>query len=248
MEKNDKKLDNNLLDDNTLEENQPQFIIEGDDPELENEEVEIETPKYDDDLNTSLTEDEVNDLDVEEIEILMQKIDVELEEYENLFLAGQNAGKTYEEIVEDGYNDDEYNRLKALNKKLLKNKKALMKAKKESGFFSNVPTFGAVMFIVILLLTIIPVVPFLPFEITVLLANIIGSITSNSKAAFILTAILYDIILLLIEAIYVIRLYKKGKDSIDKFRNFKSMLVLAIVNLVIAIPGIIMVFVYVGWN
>ena len=217
-------------------------LVENQDPDnIELTDEDFDAPIYDDKLNTSLTEDEINDLDVDEIDILMQKIDVEIEEYENIFVNGEMKGKTYEEICEDGYNDDEYLRLKALNKKLQKNKKAILKARKEKGFFSNVPTVGLIMFIVTTLLTIVPVVPYLPWELAVVFAQIIGSITTNSKVIFILIPILYDLIFLIVECIYLLKLYKKGNDSIDKFRNFKSMLVLVIVNFIVMIPGIIIV-------
>ena len=221
-------------------------LVENQDPDnielvdVDNEE-EFDAPVYDDKLNTSLTEDEINDLDIDEIDILMQKIDVELEEYENIFLKGEMSGKTYEEIVEDGYNDDEFMRLKALNKKLLKNKKAILKARKEKGFFSNVPTIGLIMFIVTTLLTIVPVVPYLPWELAVVFAKVLGKISTNSAVIFILVPILYDLIFLVVETVYLLKLYKKGKDSVDKFRNFKSMLVLILVNFLIMVPGIIVV-------
>lgn len=221
-------------------------LVENQDPDsielvYEDNEEDFDAPVYDDKLNTSLTEDEINDLDIDEIDILMQKIDVELEEYENIFLKGEMSGKTYEEIVEDGYNDDEFMRLKALNKKLLKNKKAILKARKEKGFFSNVPTVGLIMFIVTTLLTIVPVVPYLPWELAVVFAKVLGKISTNSAVIFILVPILYDLIFLVVETVYLLKLYKKGKDSVDKFRNFKSMLVLIVVNFLIMVPGIIVV-------
>ena len=221
-------------------------LVENQDPDsielvYEENEEDFDAPVYDDKLNTSLTEDEINDLDIDEIDILMQKIDVELEEYENIFLKGEMSGKTYEEIVEDGYNDDEFIRLKALNKKLLKNKKAILKARKEKGFFSNVPTIGLIMFIVTTLLTVVPVVPYLPWELAVVFAKVLGKISTNSAVIFILVPILYDLIFLIVETVYLLKLYKKGKDSVDKFRNFKSMLVLIVVNFLIMVPGIIVV-------
>ena len=221
-------------------------LVENQDPDsielvYEDNEEDFDAPVYDDKLNTSLTEDEINDLDIDEIDILMQKIDVELEEYENIFLKGEMSGKTYEEIVEDGYNDDEFMRLKALNKKLLKNKKAILKARKEKGFFSNVPTVGLIMFIVTTLLTVVPVVPYLPWELAVVFAKVLGKISTNSAVIFILVPILYDLIFLVVETVYLLKLYKKGKDSVDKFRNFKSMLVLIVVNFLIMVPGIIVV-------
>ena len=221
-------------------------LVENQDPDsielVDEDNVEdFDAPVYDDKLNTSLTEDEINDLDIDEIDILMQKIDVELEEYENIFLKGEMIGKTYEEIVEDGYNDDEFMRLKALNKKLLKNKKAILKARKEKGFFSNVPTVGLIMFIVTTLLTVVPVVPYLPWELAVVFAKVLGKISTNSAVIFILVPILYDLIFLVVETVYLLKLYKKGKDSVDKFRNFKSMLVLIVVNFLIMVPGIIVV-------
>lgn len=250
--KSNKSLENKSLEEKTLENKvekneELEFteseatLVENLDPDALEETEDFDAPIYDDKLSTSLTEDEINDLDIDEIDILMQKIDVEIEEYENIFVNGEMNGKTYEEIVEDGYNDEEYLRLKALNKKLQKNKKAILKARKEKGFFSNVPTVGLIMFIVTTLLTIVPVVPYLPWELAVVFAQIIGSITTNSKVIFILIPILYDLIFLIVECIYLLKLYKKGNDSIDKFRNFKSMLVLVIVNFIVMIPGIIIV-------
>ena len=106
---------------------------------LETEEIEL--PKYEDDLNTSLTIDEINDLSENDIMLLLQKIDIEVEQYEDIYMKGEEEGLTIEEMNDKGFNETEYNRLLELSKALYKNLKALRKMKKDNSFFLMTETF-----------------------------------------------------------------------------------------------------------
>ena len=57
------------------------------------------------------------------------------------------------------------------------------------------------MFIVTTLLTVVPVVPYLPWELAVVFANVLGKISTNSAVIFILVPILYDLIFLVVETV-----------------------------------------------
>lgn len=203
---------------------------------------ENELPKYEDDLNTSLTIDEINDLSEIDIMLLMQKIDIELEEYENIYMRGEEEGLTFEEICEKGYNETEYLRLKELNKALYKNLKALRKMAKDNTFFSNIPLWSVFMFVIVALLTMYPVSPFLPTKLLGLVSNVIYKIFTNYKAAAIVFILMYHVLFLIIEVICLLLLKKKCKKENLGYKSVKNFLILIIINAVIMIPAIIILF------
>lgn len=212
--------------------------------EKENEMIENgnDLPEYQDDLSTAMSIDEINDLSESDIEVLMQKIDIELEEYEDIYMKGESLGKTYEEICEDGYNETEYNRLKELNKALYKNLKALRKMKKDNSMFSKIPVWGIIMSVVIALISTYPICPFLSTKIAVALEGLIDLIFTDYTAGCIVVICLYHALLLIIEGVSILLYYKSCKKNNEGYKGVKGFLILYCINIVLMIYPIIIVF------
>lgn len=218
-----------LSDENLNESEELQVIIE--EPQ-ENE------PFYDE-LNTSLTIDEIQDLSEQDIELLIEKVDIEIEKYEDIYIKGEEEGKTYEEIQKDGFDEEEYKRLKALNKALYKNKKALKKIQKEDTFFASIPMWGILLCLAIALLTIYPVSPFLPTKLCTALSEIIMKIFDDYRNGATVFFILYNILFLAIEGICLLCIYKKCKKENKGYKSVKNFAILIIVNFALMIYPIV---------
>lgn len=218
-----------LSDENLNESEELQVIIE--EPQ--------ETEPFYDELNTSLTIDEIQDLSEQDIELLIEKVDIEIEKYEDIYIKGEEEGKTYEEIQEDGFDEEEYKRLKALNKALYKNKKALKKIKKEDTFFASIPMWGILLCLAIALLTIYPVSPFLPTKLCTVLSEIIMKIFDDYRNGATVFFILYNILFLAIEGICLLCIYKKCKKENKGYKSVKNFAILIIVNFALMIYPIV---------
>ena len=95
------------------------------------------TVVYEDDLSTSLSIEEIKDLNEGDIYLLIEKIDIELEQYEDILMRAQEKGFNFEEAIIEVYNVSECERLKELKKALYKNLKEIKKAKKSKVVFDR---------------------------------------------------------------------------------------------------------------
>lgn len=202
-------------------------------------EEETELPVYEDDLNTSIKEDEIDNLNEEDIFMLIEKIDIELMQYEDIFTKGIEEGKTFEEICDDGYNEDEMLRLKSLKKALYKRKKALKKINTDNSFFQVIPVWAIILFIVVAILTMFPVSPFLPTKFATYLADIIMKIFSDYFVGATVFVLLYHFIFIIIEGIILLVMYKKAKKEKTGLKKCKYFLILICINFALMIYPII---------
>lgn len=207
---------------------------------LETEEIEL--PKYEDDLNTSLAIDEINDLSENDIMLLLQKIDIEVEQYEDIYMKGEEEGLTIEEMNDKGFNETEYNRLLELSKALYKNLKALRKMKKDNSFFAVIPLWCIFMFVVVALLTMYPVSPFLPTKLLGVVSGIITKLFTDYRAGAIVFIVIYHVLFIIIEVVSLLFLRKKCKKTNQGFKSVKNFLILIIINVIIMIPALIILF------
>lgn len=189
------------------------------------------TVVYEDDLSTSLSIEEIKDLNEGDIYLLIEKIDIELEQYEDILMRAQEKGFNFEEAIIEGYNVSECERLKELKKALYKNLKEIKKAKKEDGFFAKIPGWYYIISLVIFLFTL----PFVSNLLTVHIAGAILPMFVNTKLSFKLIYIslfsLYMLVFILAGLIPIIKYAKKGKEIYDCKKTAKYMLVLFILNL-----------------
>ena len=233
MEENDKnKKDMEELDNSNNEENSDIDVV------IDEDDSEAELVSYEDAINTSLTIDDIKDLNEEDSYILIEKIDIEMEQYEDIYMKSEEQGDSYEELVAKGYNEEEYKRLKDLRKAIYKNLKSLKKVNKESGLFAKVPGWYFLIAVVVFLLTIAPVSPLLPAQIGLAVLNTFVSLQDYVYATYIIVFVLYTLILLSAELIPALIYLKKGKNSNEKFKIAKYMFTICIIGFVLMIPGI----------
>lgn len=212
---------------------------------IENEQ-EVEETFYDE-LSTSLTIDEIQDLSENDIVLLIEKVDIEIEKYEDIYVKGDSEGKTFEEIQKDGFDENEYNRLKALNKALYKNLKAMRKINKEDTFFASIPLWAILLCLAIALLTIYPVSPFLPTKLCTALSEIIMKFFDDYRNGATVFFILYNILFLVIEGICTLCIYKKCKKEGKGYKSVRNFAILIIVNFVLMIYPVV-AFLIAVWN
>lgn len=212
-----------------------------DNKDIINEEIKIEDVDYsnEDELKTNLTDEEIKALTDVEAQIVAQKIEIAIEKFENILVEAQDKGLSEEEIIELGFNEDEYFSLKELDKKIYKHMKLLRKKTKEGGFFGALPSWAFVLFIICAIFTIIPVNPYLPI-------SIYSSLLDSFKSKFMLgiggAYLIYFIylgIFLITELVLLVILLIKGRKAKEKMQSFKAYLVLFIINVIIDIPGLI---------
>lgn len=206
-------------------------------------------PEYEDDLSTSLEIEDIKNLNENEAYLLSQKIDIELEQYEDIYMRGEEEGKTFEEIENDGYNEKEYLRLKELNKAIFKHIKALRKMNQDNSFFAVTPLPFFLIFIAVVLLTMYPVSPFLPLKLLDAFSSLITLLFTNYTVGAVIFIILYHLIFIGAEFLVLLILVKKRKKregndkKLKNFRDLRNFLVLIIINsIVIIIPIIILIY------
>ena len=116
------KLENNELENDKVEKEDLELdkLDESDELDFSREVGEDEfaeipyakTVVYEDDLSTSLSIEEIKDLNEGDIYLLIEKIDIELEQYEDILMRAQEKGFNFEEAIIEGYNVSECERLK----------------------------------------------------------------------------------------------------------------------------------------
>lgn len=229
-EKKNQELENNV------ESEEEKFETE---EEINSEEIVEETYENDDDLNIYISTDDVKSLTEEEIDIVAVKVEVAIEKYENILMKGTDEALSFEEIIELGYDDEEYKRLKKLDKEIYKQRHALHKNVKETGFFGAMPSWAFALFIICALFTIMPVNPYLPI-------SIFGSLYPKFTSEFMLGYggaylfyFLYIGLFFGTELIMFVILLIKAIKNKERRGAFKSYLVLFIINIIIDIPGLI---------
>lgn len=204
--------------------------------EVVNEEVDYSN---EDVLSTNLSDDDVNSLTIEESQIVAQKIEVEIERYENILIDGEDKNLTDEEIIANGFDEEKYYNLKSLEKKIYAHMKKIRKSTKEGGFFGVLPTWAFVLFIICALFTITPVNPYLPIMFYSASLNEYSSDFMLGVGGVYLAYFLYLGVFVITELVLLIILFIKGRKAKEKMQSFKSYLVLFIINILIDIPGLI---------
>lgn len=236
LKKLNDELNNDKLDSNNSENNNDLDEL-GFSTEIgEDEFAEIpyaKTVEYDDNLNTSLTVDDIRDLNEGDIYLLIEKIDIELEQYEDILMRAQEKGFTYEEAIIEGYNEAECERLNVLKKALYKNLKQLKKVKKEDGFFGKIPGWYYIICVTVFLFTLPFVSNLLTVHITGLILPLFVNTEISFKPIYIVFFSLYMLIFILADLIPIICYAKKGKEIYGYKKTAKYMLVLFIINLLI---------------
>ena len=69
-------------------------------------------------LSTDLTDEDIKSLTEIEAQIVAQKVEVEIEKYENILMDAEEKNLTDEEIIANGFNEEKYFSLKELEKKI----------------------------------------------------------------------------------------------------------------------------------
>ena len=121
-----------MVDEERLEEKLEEFNIESDDP-----------------INTNITIEEIEELDLDDVEILAQKLEFSIDHYEQIILKAETEMLSEEDLIDLGFDNADYLRLKALEKALYRHKKELRKMNKEKGVFAHLPIWCAVIGILV---------------------------------------------------------------------------------------------------
>lgn len=191
-------------------------------------------------LSIDIPLEDVSSLTESEAQILAQKVEVEIERYENILMQGDELRLSDEELIASGFDEDEYFKLKDLEKEIFKHMKKLRKSTKEGGFFGSMPIWAFAIFIVCALFTIVPVNPYFPIEIyAMLFPNFSSDFMINISGAYLIYFI-YIGLFIIVELILLMILFIKGRKAKEKMSSFKSFLVLVIINIIIDIPGLIL--------
>ena len=190
-------------------------------------------------LSTDLTDEDIKSLTEIEAQIVAQKVEVEIEKYENILMDAEEKNLTDEEIIANGFNEEKYFSLKELEKKIYSHMKKMRKKTKEGGFFGSLPTWAFILFIVCALFTILPVNPYLPIMLYSSSLDQTSSKFMSGIGGAYLVYFLYIGVFLITELVLLIILFIKGKKAKEKMQSFKSYLVLFIINVIIDIPGLI---------
>lgn len=204
--------------------------------EIIEEKIEVEN---EDSLNVNISLEDVEELTENEASIVGQKIEVLIDRYEDLLLKAENENLKEDELIQLGFDEDEYYRLKNLDKHIYAHIHKLHKKTKENGFIASIPMWAFILFIICAIFTIVPVNPYLPI-----------TIYSNFYAAFnseFMTGVggayvfyfAYIGIFFITEFVSLLILYKKGKVEKEKKAAFKSCLILFILNVIINIPSLV---------
>lgn len=214
-----------MVDEERLEEKLEEFNIESDDP-----------------INTNITIEEIEELDLDDVEILAQKLEFSIDHYEQMILKAETEMLSEEDLIDLGFDNEDYLRLKALEKALYRHKKELRKMNKEKGVFAHLPIWCAVIGILVFVFNVYPVNPLLIERVLIDLSEkIIANNTINHITLLYLIYFLYVGIFYLTEIVSLIVLFVIGKvkkDS-DKMKSFYSYLVITIFDIIMLIPGLV---------
>lgn len=204
----------------------------------EEQDYEIENEDY---LSTSISIDEINNLNEDEIRYLIEKIDVELEKYEDeiMNLYEEDESDEDAEDAEEDSKENEYKRLKELKKVLYKNLRNLKKIRKETGIFGLVPFWYFIIAFFFFIFTILPLSPFFPLQLCSIIVNAWPNLFSSANQALIITFVVYNLVVVLAGLIPLLIYFKKGKKSKEKHEIFKKMLIIFIINIVLMLPSVI---------
>ena len=205
---------------------------------VENEIIE-EDFSNEDVLDIDISDEDIKSLTEVEAQIVAQKIEIAIEEYENIIMAAERAGLNEEESKALGFDEDKYFYLKELDKKIYKHMKLLRKKTKESGYFGALPTWAFVLFIICAIFTILPVNPYLPISIYSALYEGFKSSFMTGIGGIYLIYFSYLGVFFITELVLLIILLIKGRKAKEKMQSFKAYLVLFIINVIIDIPGLI---------
>lgn len=207
----------------------------------ENQEEEY-TLEVEDSLNVNITLDEVQELNEEDIEILAQKVEYNIDRYEDMLVKAENEYLSEEELLKLGYDDEEYHRLKELDKALYKHKRELKKMNHEKGFFAYLPVWCAIIGILVFVFNVYPVNPLL---IETYLVEISEKILENNTydhkfilyfLYFVYIGIFYVTEILSLLALLIVAKIKKDKNLM---KSFYSYLVITVIDVIALLPGLI---------
>lgn len=209
----------------------------------QNEELQEEyTLEVEDSLNINLTLEEVEELSEEDVDILAQKIEYNIDKYEDMLVKAQNELLDDEELKALGFDNDEYIRLKELDKALYKHKRALKKMNHEKGLFAYLPVWCAIIGIIVFVFNVYPVNPLLVEHVLIDFSEkILSSGDYDGISLIYATYFIYVGTFYLIEILSLIGLfiYAKIKKDKNKMKSFYSYLVVTLINIAIVLPGFI---------
>lgn len=198
-----------------------------------------ENVENDDMLNVDISDEDIQSLTEIEAQIVAQKVEIEIEKFENIIMEAEQKGLSEEEFLKTGFDEEKYYSLKDLEKKIYLHIKKLRKKTKETGFFGALPSWAFILFIICAIFTIIPVNPYLPISIYSTLLDSFQSKFMLGIGGIYLMYFLYLGIFLITELVMLIILLIKGRKAKEKMQSFKAYLVLFIINVIIDIPGLI---------
>ena len=212
--------------------------------ELENSiEIDEEPAKEDEivdvELNIDYDIEKVDELNEYESMVLASKVEVEIQKYEDILLKGEKEFLSFEELVELGYNDEEYHRLKKLDKALYKHVNNMNKASESRGLFSYLPLWLAIVGAVAFMFNVYPVNPLLFMHVVVNISEKFENLFSGGAwLAYLMYFIYVGVFYLPLLVGFVIYLIKGIKDKIarKRFYWFNGIL---LIDIGILIPGLI---------
>lgn len=215
-----------------MEEKEPKEEIQEEEYTIENE----------DNLSINLSIEEVEELNEEEIEILAQKVEYNIDKYEDMLVKAQNESLDEDELKELGFDNDEYNRLKELDKELYKHKRALKKIHHEKGLFAYLPVWCAIIGILVFVFNIYPINPLLVEHVLIDFSEkILGNGQYDGVSMIYVIYFVYIGIFYLTEVLSLVGLliYALVKKDKNKMKSFYSYLVVTIIDIVALIPGLL---------
>lgn len=217
-----------------LNENVEDLIEIEEEPQKEDEESNYE--EVDIDINYDI--DKIDELNEYEVMVLASKVEVEIQKYEDILLKAQKEYLSEKEILDLGYNEEEYKRLIELDRALYKHNKAIDKASEAKGLFSYLPLWLAIFGAVVLVFNFYPVNPLLLMHVIINLSDKYAELFSSGTISAYITYFSYvGIFYIPLIVGFVIYLIKGIKDKVIR-KSFYWYIVILVIDLVVLIPGL----------
>ncbi len=188
-------------------------------------------------LNIDIEKLEV--LNEEELREIAELCNIQLEKLENELMVYYDQNLTEQDIIEKGFNFDEYYRIKKLEKKAYSCIRKLQKSKFDGSFIGQMPIWGVILFFVVFLLNIYPVSPYLPMTFYELLMPSMKSDFMLGIDGLILYYIVYTCLSILYLIVTNTIFFIKRRKSIDAKKRFFVFLIFSLCDLLAMIPSII---------
>ena len=226
----EKKLNN----DEEITENPVESSIEIEEEPQENQEEIVDV-----ELSIDYEIEKVDELNEYESMVLASKVEVEIQKYEDILLKGEKEFLSYEELVELGYNDEEYKRLKKLDKALYKHVNNMNKAGESRGIFSYLPLWVAIVGAITFVFNVYPVNPLLFMHVVVNISEKYENLFSGGAwLAYLMYFIYVGVFYLPLLVGFIIYLIKGIKDKIAR-KRFYWFIGILLIDIGILIPGLL---------